>query len=53
MQNQNNNKVKNKLEVNRRVNRMWNIRKVIKENCACLICIKRLKGEVKKYKTNC
>ena len=45
--------MKNKLEVNRRVNRMWNIRKVIKENRACLICIKRLKGEVKKYKTNC
>ena len=43
----------NKLEVNRRTNRIWNIRKVIKENGACLICIKRLKGTIKKYKPNC
>jgi len=29
------------------------IRKMIKESKACLICIRRWKGRVRKYKTNC
>ncbi len=42
-----------KLEVNRRTNRLWNIRKIIKNNQCCLICLKRMRGKIKKYKTNC
>lgn len=44
---------KDKLNINRRVNKIYNIRKIIKENNCCLICLKRLKGTIKKYKTYC
>lgn len=42
-----------KLLVNRRSNKIYNIRKIIKNNQCCLICIKRIKGSIKKYKTYC
>jgi hypothetical protein len=42
-----------KLETNKRVNRIVRIRKIIRENGACLICVRRWNGGVKKYRTNC
>lgn len=42
-----------KLIVDRRTNRLFNIRKIIKNNQCCLICLKRMKGKIKKYKTYC
>ena len=40
----------NKFEVNRRSNRLYRIRKIIRENGACIICIRRLKGGIKNIK---
>ncbi len=42
-----------KFEINRRSNKLYRIRKIIRENGACMICIRRLKGGIKKYKTYC
>ena len=42
-----------KLIVDRRTNRLFNIRKIIKNNQCCLICLKRMRGKIKKYKTYC
>jgi hypothetical protein len=44
---------KDKTVVDRRTNKIFNIRKVIRNNSCCLICIRRIKGSIKKYKTNC
>jgi hypothetical protein len=43
----------NKFETNKRVNRIVRIRKIIRENGACLICVRRWNGGVKKYRTSC
>ena len=42
-----------RFETNKRVNQVVRIRKIIRENGACLICVRRWKGGVKKYRTNC
>lgn len=39
--------------VDRRTNRLFNIQKIIKNNQCCLICLKRMRGKIKKYKTYC
>lgn len=42
-----------KTENNKNVLRKKRIREIIHENGACLVCIRRKRGKVKKYKTRC
>ena len=42
-----------KTTTDRRSNKLFNIRKIIKHNQCCLICLRRLSGGIKKYKTHC
>jgi hypothetical protein len=39
--------------VDRRTNKLFNVRKIIKHNQCCLICLRRTHGTIKKYKTYC
>lgn len=38
---------------NSRVYKLFKIKKIIKDNGCCVICIKRHSGKVKKYHTYC
>ena len=38
---------------NPRVYKLFRIRKIIKDNVACLICIRGRKGRAHNYRTNC
>ena len=38
---------------NPRVYKLFRIRKIIKDNVACLVCIRRRKGSARNYRTNC
>lgn len=46
-------KDKYKYETNPNIIRKLTIRRIIKENGACLICIRRWTGKIKKYITDC
>lgn len=38
---------------NPRIYKLFRIRRIIKDNAACIICIRRRNGRARNYKTNC